>query len=119
VQYSVSSETISAICNVFANTPQQADGAGSGDSESFATLARTFINTLAGGSPSDLGREWLLHRLHSVLVTHERPIPGEIEVMRADLRARVESSHFSSAESELIIRGIENNLTTVYRPRSA
>ena len=85
--------------------------ASSADSaSSFATLATTFVNVLAHSSPMDLGKDWLLHRLHCILVNHELPKPGEIEVMRADIHARVETSIFSSAETVLLIGGVDRVL---------
>jgi hypothetical protein len=58
----------------------------------------------------DLGKDWLLHRLHCILVEHQPLTPGEIEVMRADIRARAETSHFSLTEAELLTGGIERTL---------
>lgn len=77
---------------------------------SFATLAATFINSLALGPPLDLGKDWLLHRLHCILVNHEIPMPGEIEVMRADIRARLEASIFSSNDADLFMSGVDRVL---------
>jgi hypothetical protein len=81
-----------------------------GSESSFATLAATFVNSLALGPPFDLGRNWLLHRLHCILVNHEFPKPGEIEVMRADIHVRVETSNLSSPDSELLIGGLDRVL---------
>ena len=83
---------------------------GQGSESSFATLAATFVNSLALGPPFDLGKNWLLHRLHCILVNHEFPKPGEIEVMRADIRVRVETSNFSSPDSELLIGAVDRVL---------
>jgi hypothetical protein len=77
---------------------------------SFATLAATFINSLSLGPPSDLGKNWLLHRLHCVLVNHEIPKAGEIEVMRADIHARVEASTFASGDAAFLMNGIDEVL---------
>jgi hypothetical protein len=133
VQYHISPETISAICDVFAqgvypgtssadkDATSRADGStsaptrtcevGKPESEtSFATLASNFVNALAAGSPMDLGKDWLLHRLHCILVEHQPLTPGEIEVMRADIRARAKTSHFSLTEAELLTGGIERTL---------
>ena len=81
-----------------------------GSESSFATLAATFVNSLALRPPLDLGKDWLLHRLHCILVNHELPKPGEIEVIRADIHARVETSNFSSADAELLIGGVDRVL---------
>jgi hypothetical protein len=81
-----------------------------GSESSFATLAAAFVNSLALGPPLDLGKDWLLHRLHCILVNHEFPKPGEIEVMRADIHVRVETSNFSSPDSELLIGGLDRVL---------
>lgn len=102
VQYQISAEAINAICNVFASSE--------GSAARFATLASNFVNTLAVGSPMDLGKDWLLHRLHCILVEHQSLTPGEIEVMRADIRARAETSNLSMSEAELLASGIERSL---------
>ena len=128
-----SPETLREICSAFAQqaehaavAPDSAAGSAGNDHEgqntrahaassadsasSFATLATTFVNTLAVSSPLDLGRDWLLHRLHCILVNHELPKPGEIEVMRADIRARAETSIFSSTETALLMGGVDRVL---------
>jgi hypothetical protein len=81
-----------------------------GSESSFATLAAAFVNSLALKPPLDLGKGWLLHRLHCILVNHEFPKPGEIEVIRADIHARVETSNFSSTDSALLIGGVDRVL---------
>jgi hypothetical protein len=102
VQYQMSSEAINAICNVFA--------VGESSSTPFAILASSFVSALAVGSPMDLGKDWLLHRLHCILVEHQPLTPGEIEVMRADIRARAATSNLSQLETELLMGGIERSL---------
>ena len=64
MQYQMSAEAINAICNVFAS--------GEESTAPFATLASSFVTKLAEGSPTDLGKDWLLHRLHCILVEHQR-----------------------------------------------
>ena len=102
MQYQISAETISDICNAFASTEESATP--------FATLASSFVTTLAEGSSMDLGKDWLLHRLHCILVEHQPLTPGEIEVMRADIRFRAATSNFSLTETELLAGGIERSL---------
>jgi hypothetical protein len=102
VQYQMSAEAINAICNVFASSQESATP--------FATVASSFVNTLAEGSPMDLGKDWLLHRLHCILVEHQPLTPGEIEVMRADIRFRAATSNLSLTETELLASGIERSL---------
>lgn len=113
-----SPETLYEICSAFAQEARLAalpasgvaSAAGNDSESSFATLAATFVNSLALKPPLDLGKDWLLHRLHCILVNHELPKPGEIEVIRADIHARVETSNFSSADSELLIGGVDRVL---------
>jgi hypothetical protein len=102
VQNQMSAEAINAICNVFASSEES--------TTPFATLASSFVTTLAIGSPTDLGKDWLLHRLHCILVEHQPLTPGEIEVMRADIRARAATSNLSLTETELLAGGIERSL---------
>lgn len=102
MQYQMSTEAINAICNVFASGEESATP--------FATLATSFVTTLAVGSPVDFGKDWLLHRLHRVLVEHQPLTPGEIEVMRADIRARAATATLSQTEAELLAGGIERSL---------
>jgi len=91
-------------------------GAAKQDSESsFASLATTFVNALAFGSPSDLGKDWLLHRLHCIFVEHQPLKPGEVEVLRADIRARAKKANFSETETDLLTSGVEKALNWVMK----
>jgi len=132
VHHFTSPQTLQEICSTFAQEAQLAAlpgtgalGAAGNDSDlpnaqaqtassqaaaSFATLAATFVNSLALRPRLDLGKDWLLHRLHCILVNHELPKPGEIEVIRADIHARLETSNFSSADSELLMGGVDRIL---------
>jgi hypothetical protein len=80
---------------------------------SFAPLAITFVNALVVGSPLDLGKDWLLHRLYSIFVEHQFLKPGEIEVFRADIRARAEDAKLSETGTDLLTSGVENALNWV------
>lgn len=106
MQYQMSAEAINAICNVFAS--------GEESTAPFATLASSFVTKLAEGSPTDLGKDWLLHRLHCILVEHQRLTPGEIEVMRADICFRAATSNLSETETELLAGGIERRLAILH-----
>jgi hypothetical protein len=73
---------------------------------SFTTLATTFVSSLAHCSPMDLCTEWLLDRLHCLLVENQFPMPGEIELIRADIQARADVLGFSAAEKEWLTSSV-------------
>jgi hypothetical protein len=85
-----------------------------GDSRpTFASLAVPFIKVLVLYSPNDLGKHWLIHRLHGILVEHQAFKPGELEVLRADIAARIGMASFSPTEKQKLTVGFDRILTPV------
>ncbi len=79
----------------------------------FGYLAVSFIRELASNSARDLGKDWLLHRLHSILVEQLPLRPGEVGVLRASIGEWVEVSPLSEKERELFADGIERVLVSL------
>jgi hypothetical protein len=78
-----------------------------------ATLASAFMEGMATGSQADLGRDWLLHHLYSILVEKKDPGPGEVEVIRADVAERARAIGMSVADAQRLTSGIEGALREV------
>ena len=78
-----------------------------------ARLAEVFIKDLASNSGRDLGKDWLLHRLHSILIEQHPLSPGEIGVLRASISEWVQVSSFSEDEKELFTDRIETVLISL------
>jgi hypothetical protein len=78
----------------------------------FAALAVPFINALVLHSANDLGRYWLISRLHGTLVEHQAFCPGELGVLRADIAARIEISSLSPKEKLKLIAGFDKILSS-------
>jgi hypothetical protein len=79
----------------------------------FASLAVPFFNALVRYSPNDLGKAWLFHRLHDILVEHQAFKPGELEVLRADISARIGISGLAPEEKQKLTAGVDRILTSV------
>jgi hypothetical protein len=127
VHTATSTSAIREICNVLVNaryTPAEAaapiEGAWRDDplhpvgkssyQRAFAVLVTEFVNSLAAASRTDLGKEWLLHRLHCILVEHQHPKPGEIELIRADVRARADTLRLADHEAAMLAEGVNTIL---------
>ena len=123
-----SPEAMHALCSAFIHRAEPGDPFPSdaaacdedGDihsASSFAPVAVAFLEDLGVDSLQDLGRHWLLHRLHEILVERHRLAPGEAEVLRADMATRIATSGFSHEQQHLLAGAVERVLASI-GPRS-
>lgn len=84
-----------------------------GDEIAFASLAVPFIQKLAADSCDDVIKGWLLHRLQEIVIQNQRLLPGEIEMLRADITERVMMSRLSEEDKNRLSVGFVTILNSL------
>jgi len=76
----------------------------------FPSLVKVFVERLAENASEDLGDYWLVHRLRSLFVEAQPLMPGELEMLRADIQLRLPSCGFSDEKKALFTDKFERIL---------